>query len=264
MNVQLGDITVACTVVGDGPPVVLVHGLAEGRQSWSEIQQKLHGYRSYAYDLRGHGETSLGENEGTLAQLGGDLVGFLETQTGPAACVGYSLGGMIVLWAACKRPDLVRQVVVSATSSVVGRSAVGFFHSRLRAIKEDFAAFALDLRSDTAAQLARAGDQLDVVVQRRLAAVGTGAGYVNAAQAMIRVAEEAVTPLLHDLKCPVGVIQGEKDAFCPRKAADILLGAMPRARYQEIPDSGHLISIDQPQAYVHAIQTFLDERSHVR
>jgi len=262
VNVRLGDIMVGHTAVGDGPPVVLVHGLAEGRQSWSDVQRRLHGYRSYAYDLRGHGETTLGEADGTLAQLGGDLARFLETQTGPAACVGYSLGGTVVLWTACKRPELVRRVVVSGTSSVVGRSAVGFFHSRIRAVKEDFGAFSADLRKDTAAQLARARDQLDLVMQRRLAAIGEGAGYVNAAQAMLRLAEEPLTSLLHNLECPVAVIQGEKDAFCPRKAAEILLGAMPQARYHEIPDAGHLMSIDQPTAYAQAIQAFLDERSH--
>ena len=60
MKVELGDIEMDYIVKGDGPPVVLIHGLAEGKESWLEVQNKLEGFRTYASDLRGHGKTSLG------------------------------------------------------------------------------------------------------------------------------------------------------------------------------------------------------------
>lgn len=102
MKAKLGDIVVNYSVMGEGPPVVFVHGLAEDRSSWTHVRDKLSNYRTYAYDLRGHGETSLGVEDGSLAQLGGDLVRFLEIVSGPAVCVGYSLGGTVVLWAAAE------------------------------------------------------------------------------------------------------------------------------------------------------------------
>jgi len=261
MKVPVGDIVVGYTSAGEGLPVVLIHGLAEDRQSWSDVQRRLHGYRTYACDLRGHGETTLGNADGTLAQLGRDLTLFLETVTGPAACVGYSLGGTVVLWTACTRPDLVQHAVVAGTSSVVGRAAVGFFESRMKAVKEDFSAFSAELRNDTAAQIVAARDQLDAVTRRRLAAIGDGAGYLNAARAMIRLADEPLTPLLQRVTCRVDVIQGEQDVFCPRKAAEILRSALLDTGYREIEGAGHLMSIDQPQAYAQAIQASLDERS---
>ncbi len=260
MRAQLSDITAGYTVAGDGPAVVLVHGLAEDRQSWADVQRRLHGYRTYAVDLRGHGETTLGHPEGTLAQLGADLIQFLESVSGPAACVGYSLGGTVAAWAASKRLDLVRHLVVAGTSSVVGRAAVGFFETRIKGIEEDFAEFAKALRADTAAQLVRAADQLDTVTKRRLAAIGDGRGYINAARAMIRVAAEPLTPLLATLKCPMDVIHADGDLFCPRKAVDILVGALPDVACYEIRDAGHLMSIDQPVTYANAIQTTLDWR----
>lgn len=261
MKAVLGDIEVGYTAAGEGPAVVLVHGLAEDRTSWREMQAALPDYRSYAYDLRGHGETTLGRADGTLAQLGGDLAGFLEQVSGPAACVGYSLGGTIVLWAAANRPELVRHVVVAGTSSVVGRRAGDFFEQRIDSLEHDPESFAAELRSDTAAQLVTAADQADAVTARRLAAVGTGGGYINAARAMRRLVDEPLTPLLAHVTQQVDVIGGERDQFCPPKAATLLMSGLPQARYHEIVGAGHLMSIDDPAAYAAAIKQSLDRSS---
>ena len=172
MKVELGDIETAYIARGDGPPVVLIHGLAEGKESWLEVQDKLEGLRTYASDLRGHGETTLGNGKGTLEQLGSDLIAFLEEISGPAQCVGYSLGGTIVLWATAQRPDLVKAAVVTGTSTVVGRQAARFFEERIRTINSDFLAFANVLRKDTKLQLINPGVDIDAVTAKRLEAVG--------------------------------------------------------------------------------------------
>lgn len=258
MKVTLGDIEVGYTARGDGPAVVLIHGLAEDRSSWTDVQNALLNYRSYAYDLRGHGETTLGEGEGTLAQLGGDLVRFLEQVSGPAICIGFSLGGTVVLWAAAHHPELVKGAIVAGTSSIVGRAAAAFFDQRIKTVENDFAAFPAALRDDTAGQLVAKPDALDEVAARRVGAVGDGRGYINAARAMRRMSDEPLTPLLPQIACRVEVIGGEKDAFCPRKASDILIGGLRAAQYQEIPGAGHLMSIDNPAAYADAIRTALD------
>ena len=262
MKVKLGDIEMAYIVKGDGPPVVLIHGLAEGKESWLEVQEKLEGFRTYASDLRGHGKTTLGSVEGTLEQLGGDLIAFLEEISGPAQCVGYSLGGTIVLWAMAQRPDLVTAAVVTGTSTKVGRKAAVFFEERIRTITCDFSTFANVLRKDTKLQLINPGVDLDTVTAKRIDAVGDGGGYINAAKAMLRLHEKPLTPLLSKIKCPVSVIGGEKDIFCPRKAADIILSELPKGNYHEVPNAGHLMSLDQPELYVKTILTTLQRNNY--
>ena len=261
MKVQLGDIAVSYVVQGEGPPVVLVHGLAEGKESWSVIQQRLKNFRTYAYDLRGHGETTLGNGEGTLEQLGGDLIAFLEKVSGPAKCVGYSLGGTLVLLAAATHSKLIPAAVVAGTSTVVGKQAIGFFKERIRMIREDYSAFPPALRKDTALQIVSSGVDLEAVVENRLEAVGDGAGYVNAALAMLELSEFPLTPLLSGIQCPVSVIGGEKDIFCPRKAAEIMLSKLSNGTYQEVADAGHLLSIDQPETYANAIRSALQRKN---
>ena len=258
MRVRLADIDVGYTRMGEGPSAVMVHGLAEDRSSWADVQCRLSDFTTYAYDLRGHGETDLGEAEGTLEQLGGDLIAFLEALTGPADCIGYSLGGTVVLWVAARRPDLVTRATVAGTSTVVGRRAVGFFHDRVETLQSDFPAFAGLLKEDTRQQLAVAGDQLEEVAARRLKAVGTGGGYVNAARAMAKLNEEPLTQMLPGITCPVHVIGGEADAFCPRKAADIMMAALRCGTYREVARAGHLMSVDRPDAYAQAIRNALE------
>ncbi|WP_347350175.1 alpha/beta hydrolase [Intrasporangium sp.] len=259
---RIGDIDVAYTEVGTGEPVVMIHGLAEDRHTWSNQQAALGERHTFAYDLRGHGDTTIGAAAATLAQLGGDLVGFLEQVSGPAVVVGFSLGGTVALWAAARRPDLVRQAVVLGTSSVVGRAAVGFYHTRM-----DLAAdtgspeFAAALRDDTAAGLAVAHEQLDHVVAARLAAVGDGAGYRNAAAAMAALRDDPLTPSLAGVGVHVDVVGATQDTFCPLKAAQIILDALPDAHYHEIPDAGHLVNIDNPQGVTEVLRATLDERN---
>jgi 3-oxoadipate enol-lactonase len=249
MTVRIADIEVAYDEWGAGEPVVLVHGLAQDKSSWGAVRDALDSARCYAYDLRGHGETTPGEGEGTLEQLAADLIGFLESVTGPARCVGYSLGGTIVLKAATLRPDLVRHAVVSGTSSVVGRAAVAFFDQRIEMLENDRTAFAAGLKSDTEAQIVTGGKDLDAMAKTRLEAVGEGHGYINAARAMQRVNGEPLTPGLKDIQCRVDVIGGDRDAFCPRKAADIMLAELVDAAYHELAECGHLMTVDQPIEY---------------
>ena len=258
MRVRLVDIDVGYTLMGEGPPAVMLHGLAEDRNSWADVQRRLSDFTTYAYDLRGHGETGLGEAEGTLEQLGGDLIAFLEALTGPADCIGYSLGGAVVLWVAARRPDLVTRATVAGTSTVVGRRAAGFFRERIATIRSDFSSFGSALKEDTRQQLVVACDRLEVVTARRLKAIGTGDGYVNAARAMARLNEEPLTQLLPEITCPVHVIGGEADAFCPRKAADIMIAALRHGTYHEVAQAGHLMSVDRPEAYAEAIRNALE------
>lgn len=252
-TVAINDLEVAYSEAGSpapgSTPVVLLHGLAEGRESWSGVQAALPHLHTFAYDLRGHGSTTLGEGAGTLEQLGEDLISFLERVTGPATVVGFSLGGTIALWAAAERPDLVLRSVVLGTSSLVGRSAVQFYGNRI-ALAQDTTApeFREAIREDTAAALHSASASLEAITAARLAAIGDGGGYINASRAMAALNEFPLTPRLAGIPNHVDVVGAAQDAFCPAKAARIIVEALPDVTYWEIPDAGHLMGADNPAA----------------
>ena len=170
VKVRLGDIEVGYTARGAGAPVVMVHGLAEDRRSWAVAQARLAAARrTLAYDLpRTRRDGGGGTGTGPSISLPRTIGRFIETLTGPAACMGYSLGGTVVLALASARPDLVTHAVVSATSSVVGRAAAGFFEERIALLRSDRAAFEAALRDDTAAQIVTPGADLDAITRRRI------------------------------------------------------------------------------------------------
>lgn len=260
-NVSVGDIDISYTKAGTGPAVVFIHGLAEDKRSWDAIVEQLAGsFTCYAVDLRGHAETTVGAPEGTVSQLADDLLGFIKTVTGPAACVGYSLGGVIVLAAALKSPVLVKHAVVAGTSSKVGRVAQQFFRDRIELLKRDPSKFAGELSKDTDAQIIKARHLVDQIAVKRVAAVGSGAGYISAAQAMVGLGDAPITEQLGAITSPVDIIHADQDVFCPAKAADMLKEAMPKAGYYEVAGAGHLMSVDQPELYAKAISAALTAR----
>ncbi|MCY4564327.1 MAG: alpha/beta hydrolase [Gammaproteobacteria bacterium] len=260
-QVELGDIVVNYRRRGSGPAVVLLHGLAEDHRSWDAVAAHLDGFTSYAVDLRGHGQTSAGEGSGTLAQLSDDLTAFVNGVSGPAAVVGYSLGGTIALHAATAADAPIRHLVVVATSSVVGGSAADFFAGRIAQLEAgDSAAFAEGLRGDTSLQIVSTAD-VDAVAAGRVAAVGDGSGYINAARAMIGVRAEPLNPQLAKINVPLDIVGAADDVFCPRRAADIIAAAVPHGRYHEIADAGHLITVDQPERYGELLARLLHKGS---
>lgn len=257
-RVRLADLDVAYAQVGDGPAVVLVHGLAESRHSWQRQQQDLPGVTSYAYDVRGHGDSSLGAANGSVAQLGTDLLDFLGAVSGRATVVGFSLGGTVTLWAAAQDNDLIEHAIVLGASSVVGRAAAEFYADRIaKAADPTSAAFREALCEDTAAACHLPDGELASLVARRLAAVGDGRGYANAARAMASLRVEPLTALLAGISIPVDVVGATQDAFCPEKAARIITGAIPHARYHEIGGAGHLMNADRPQAVTDVLRAVL-------
>ncbi|WP_241384168.1 alpha/beta fold hydrolase [Rhodococcus sp. CH91] len=259
-TVTLRDIDVTYTRAGQGPAVVLIHGLAEDHRSWRAVQAADLGVTTYAYDLRGHGRTTVGSPAGTLTQLRDDLIAFLEEITGPAICVGFSLGGTVVLSAAAERPDLVTEVVALGTSSVVGRGAAGFYAGRIDLFRgTDRAEQQAALRADTAAALHNPASDLDAVTAFRLDAVGEAHGYINASTAMAALVESPLTPELSRIgtEVPVTIVGADNDTFCPRKAADIILGAIEHATYHEITGAGHLMLVDQPEQSIDLLHRIL-------
>jgi len=259
-TVELGDIVVNYRRRGSGQPVVLLHGLAEDLRSWDAVATHLGGFAVYTLDLRGHGGTTSGKADGTLSQLSDDLSAFLRVVTGPAAVIGYSLGGTIGLKAASTPRTLIGHLIAAATSSVVGSAAAEFFARRIAQIEtRDWDDFAAGLRDDTAHQVVTATD-IDALTSKRLNAVGDGRGYINAARAMIGIRSEPLNPRLRQIEVPVDVIGAAGDVFCPRRAADIIVDNVDDCRYHEVAGAGHLLSVDQPDAYGKLLAELLRER----
>jgi pimeloyl-ACP methyl ester carboxylesterase len=98
--------------VGEGRPVVIVHGLFGSGDNWTTLAGHLPGCQVFLPDLRNHGR-SPHRDEFTLAHLAADLASWSAAQNlGPCPWIGHSLGGKTVLELALTRPDLVTGIAV--------------------------------------------------------------------------------------------------------------------------------------------------------
>ncbi len=100
---------------GSGMLVVCAPGIGDLRKEYRFLAPQLveAGYRVVTMDVRGHGETSVGWGDYSVAGVGGDLVALMRhLQAGPAILVGNSMAAGAAVWAAVEAQALVRGLVL--------------------------------------------------------------------------------------------------------------------------------------------------------
>src|SRR5689334_15431489 len=101
---------------GDGPPVVLVHGMAADREVWAHVAAALEGdARVIAYDRRGYGGSGAPEpyEATTAAEQAEDLVALLDaTGARGAVAAGADFGALVVLDVLLRHPGALRAAVL--------------------------------------------------------------------------------------------------------------------------------------------------------
>ncbi|HET7856078.1 MAG TPA: alpha/beta fold hydrolase [Gaiellaceae bacterium] len=253
-------------VGGEGPPVVLVHGLGGAASNWADVAPALaRSFRVLVPDLPGHGlstrlagATTLNPYAERVAELA-EAEGFAET-----ALVGHSLGALVSLRLAVARPERVNALVLAGAAGI--RSATreaerwlnvvaflrpGRAYSRLRrriarssALR--YAVFGYWAASDP---LALSDDAVDGF----LANVGTHLDTKTARRALVRD-----DPRLdfERVRCPSYVLWGARDHQVPIEDA-FEYSRRLRAPLRVIADCGHLLIGERPDACVDAIESFL-------
>ncbi len=109
-----------------GPPdahrVVFLNSLGTDCRIWDDLILELGGrIRSLRYDERGQGLTQSPDGPYTIMDHADDLAGLLDSlRWGPAILCGLSIGGMIAMAAAVRRPDLVQGLVLADTADLIG------------------------------------------------------------------------------------------------------------------------------------------------
>ena len=102
---------------GEGPDVVLLHGVTGNMAIWPLINLMptlAADFRVTAYDLRGHGYSDTPPTGYTSADMAGDLVKIQQAlDLGPMYVLGHSFGGVIALHAAALYPDAVAGLILS-------------------------------------------------------------------------------------------------------------------------------------------------------
>jgi 3-oxoadipate enol-lactonase len=259
MRASCNDIETAWFEVGRGDPLVLIHGLADDHRAWRRALPDLAlRHRVVLYDLRGHGQTSLGEPDETLRQLGEDLVALMDAIGVDSADVaGFSLGGTIAMRAGIDHPERIRRLALVATSSRVGRSAAEWYRRRVEMVDAMDPLLRDTLDRDTADVYAEAPTEVDEGLLIRRQSTADPSGYRNACAAMAALNAVPLDPELRAISAPTLVVASEKDNHCPPRAAEIIASGIEGSRLEILPDAGHAIPVEKPRELASLLNSFL-------
>ena len=255
--VDLDGVTIRFRVAGDphGPWIVFANSLGTDLTVWDEVVDRLPaGFAVLGYDKRGHGLSSLPGHPLSIDDHAGDLLGLLD-HLGVANCVlcGVSVGGMIGQRVAARAPERVRGLVLCNTGARIGDLET--WNQRIA----DVDAHGLEPQADavlgrwfTPAFREAGGARLEGC---RAMLVRTPAKGYTATCAAIRDADLSVETARLDV--PTLCIAGAGDMATPPELVRALRDLIPGAAYCEIPDCGHLPSVERPEECTAVIVGFL-------
>jgi len=259
MRARCNDLEVAWFEVGRGQPLILIHGLADDHRAWRRtLPGLILSHRVLMYDLRGHGETSLGRPDGTLAQLGADLALLMDSMGIDSADIaGFSLGGTIAMRVAIDHPARVRSLVLVATSSRVGRTAADWYRERVDMVERNDPGLRATIDRDASDVYAESPSELENGLLIRRQSTADPRGYGNACAAMAGLNAAPLDPDLGRISAPTLIVASDLDRHCPPKAAEIIAAGIKGSRLEVIPGAGHPIPVEKPRELGDSISAFL-------
>jgi 3-oxoadipate enol-lactonase len=248
MQARTNDIDTAWYEIGRGDPVMLIHGLGDDHRAWRRVVADLAlEHRVVLYDFRGHGQTPIGDADGTLAQLAGDLTALMDAlDVERATLAGFSLGGTIAMRAAIANPERVSELALIATSSRVNGAAAKWYRERARMAAEDDPSHRATLDRDTEDVYRNRAEEIEAGLLIRRQATADVSGHANACLAMAGLREHPLDQELGLIRARTMIVAGDKDQHCPPRAAEIIADRIPDCQLEILSETGHPIPVERP------------------
>lgn len=241
-KVQVGGNDIYYEVVGEGNPLILVHGLSGSTRWWvRNVSALAQHYKIYLVDLPGFGAMRHPRSRFVLAEATSWLLMWMKAVgISQADFVGHSMGGYICLKIAAHHPQVVHCLVLAAPAGVPSRarSIPGYFFPLLFAIRYMTPRFIFILLYDAL----RAGPLT----------------LIRTAQDLLA---QDVREDLERVSVPTLLIWGENDTLVPPTLAQVLHQKIAHSNLLLLKKAGHVVMYDQAQEFNAAVLSFLAEKS---
>jgi len=261
--------------LGEGPPLVFVHGLIERWTQWVEqLSVFASSHRVIAMDLPGFGDSPMPAEKISISGYARTIERLLEVlEIGAAAFVGHSMGGFTSVELAINFPERVSRLVLVSPAGLSTynnprnlwlvaqmrrfKRVVNPYHAR---VGKHAALFAgrprLRLLEPTTNVVARHSDRLPAPFVEEFVR-GLGApGYIEGMQAIF---DYDYRDRLGEIACPTMIVWGDRDRVVTARDADLYERLIPNARKAIFEDTGHMAMIERPAAFNALLEQFLSE-----
>ncbi|QUJ75970.1 alpha/beta fold hydrolase [Sulfitobacter albidus] len=244
---------------GDGPPLLLIAGMLSDSASWAPLVPLLEPHFTVIRpDNRSTGRTAPWNAPASIDHCAADCAALVDSLSiGPAHVVGHSLGGMIGLRMAHRYPSAVGSLTLAAAAPLRLERNVALFRNLL-AIRQSNAAPETWLHTLFAWLFAPAlYDIPGAVAQAATTALAYPYAQTAAAMAHQIASLDGYRPDgLDGVPMPVQALLAADDLLLPEALARNALGATPT---HIVPDAGHSIHWDAPEAVAAHIRRFTDQ-----
>jgi 3-oxoadipate enol-lactonase len=232
--------------VGEGPPVVLIHGLADDHRLWRhQVPALATRFRTVAIDIRGHGSSPKPPGPYSVPLFATDVVALLD-QLGieRASFIGLSMGGGISQTLALRHAERVQAIALLSTSSSFPQKTRDRFHSRAAtAEREGMGPIVASMIERWFTPHFRAEHPDEVELTRATVLANDPFAFAAAARAN---AERDWTNALDAIRCPVLFIGGAEDPGDARHSAATFAEHLPQLEAHIIDNASHLLPVERP------------------
>ena len=259
-------------MVGEGPVVLLIHGMAGSSQTWREIMPKLaENYCVLAPDLLGHGESAkpLGDYSlGAFASGLRDLLGVLGIPR--ATVVGQSLGGGVAMQLAYQHPEIVERMVLVGSGGLGREVSWMLRFLTLPGAEYLMPAIFVPVIRDAGDAIGRVLTSLGWrsphtaemwMAYRSLSGVENRHAFIRTLRAVIDPGGQSVSAkdrLYLTSAMPTMLIWGDQDPIIPVAHALAAHKDMPGSRLEIIEGVGHFPHVERPELFAELLLDFLD------
>ena len=255
-------VALASTVIGTGPPALVLHGLFGSGANWRTIAWRL-GSRleCHLVDQRNHGRSPHARGM-TYPALAADVLAWLDAhRIDRAGLIGHSMGGKTAMTLALTAPHRVRWLVVADIAPARSPSDHRPILDALRALPLD--ALASRGAADAALAPALPDPGLRRFLLQNLIPGGTGLRW--------RIDLKAIAEALPDLtgfpptapgavyEGPTLFLRGERSDYLTAHHEPHVRALFPAASITTIAGAGHWLHAEQPAAVTARIERFLDD-----
>ena len=260
MRLASDDAELFYTVMGEGPPVVLLHPFPANHKVWLPAAELLAGrYRLILPDLRGHGQSTPGAGPATMQKHAADLVRLSDAcGVGKAVFAGVSIGGYVLFELWRRHRERVSGLILCDTRA--GADTDEGRASRLKSAEDVEKQGPVPFIDSMIPKLL--GDTTrttrpDLVERARKMMLEMSAAGIAAVQRGMAARPDSVADL-KTINVPTLVMVGAEDTLTPLSEAEFMQRNIAGSRLEVVPRAGHYAVFEQHEAAGKAVRGFLD------
>jgi pimeloyl-ACP methyl ester carboxylesterase len=273
-EIELHGHRVIYRIAGDGPPVVLIHGMVNSSRHWEQVALRLaERYTVVAPDLLGHGDSAAVRGDYSLGAHACSIRDLLTTiGIERATVVGHSLGGGIAMQFFYQFPQRVERLAL-ISSGGLGHKVSPML--RGAALPGASAGIWLVANRHVRAALDRAGDRMRAAGSRKgiylkavaramrpLQEAAARRAFLQTLRSVIDMRGQHVSALdrLYLLgELPTLIVWGERDHTIPVEHGLAAHELIPNSRFVTLPRAAHFPNLEDPEGLADALLAWLDE-----